>query len=116
MLLQSKPRFWHLSSATTMLLAIAASTLTPTTAQAQTETNPQTAIRVPMEDSVLSLPGIESLIEDATTAVSDQDYSLAIRKLQEAREISNQLSNFYQQLSTNFSGIDNRIFQRQRDQ
>ena len=116
MLLHSKPRFWYLSSAVTMLLAIAASTVTPTRVIAQTETNPQTAIRVPMEDSILSLPGIESLIDEATTAVSAQDYSLAIRKLQEAREISNQLSNFYQQLSTNFSGIDNRIFQRQRNQ
>ncbi|KPQ32695.1 MAG: hypothetical protein HLUCCO16_19665 [Phormidium sp. OSCR] len=115
MLLHSKPRFWYLSSAVT-LLAIAASTVTPTRVMAQTETNPQTAIRVPMEDSILSLPGIESLIDEATTAVSEQDYSLAIRKLQEAREVSNQLSNFYQQLSTNFSGIDNRIFQRQRNQ
>ncbi len=116
MLLHSKPRFWYLSSAVTMLLAIAASTVTPTRVMAQPETNSQTAIRVPMEDSILSLPGIESLIDEATTAVSAQDYSLAIRKLQEAREVSNQLSNFYQQLSTNFSGIDNRIFQRQRNQ
>ncbi|MCC5899362.1 MAG: hypothetical protein JJU32_15790 [Phormidium sp. BM_Day4_Bin.17] len=117
MFLQSTHRFRHLSSITALLAAIATSMLAPAIAIAQTEpTDSQTAIRVPMDNSILSLPGIESLIEDATAAVSARDYSLAIRKLQEAREVSNQLSNFYQQLSTNFSGIDNRIFQRQRNQ
>ena len=117
MFLQSTHRFWQLSSATALLAAIATSTLGPATAVAQTDpTDSQTAIRVPMDNSILSLQGIESLIADATAAISAQDYSLAIRKLQEAREVSNQLSNFYQKLSTNFSGIDNRIFQRQRNQ
>ncbi|WP_192925024.1 hypothetical protein [Sodalinema gerasimenkoae] len=117
MFLQPTHRFRHLSSITALLAAIATSMLGPAIAIAQTEpTDSQTAIRVPMDNSILSLPGIESLIEEATAAVSARDYSLAIRKLQEAREVSNQLSNFYQQLSTNFSGIDNRIFQRQRNQ
>lgn len=84
MFLQSTHRFWQLSSATALLAAIATSTLGPATAVAQTDpTDSQTAIRVPMDNSILSLQGIESLIADATAAISAQDYSLAIRKLQE---------------------------------
>jgi hypothetical protein len=67
-----------------------------------------------MEDSILSLQGVERLTREASTAVSADDYELAVRKLQEARELSNQLSNFYQQLSANFSGIDNRLYQQHR--
>ena len=51
---------------------------------------------------------------EASSAVSSQNYPLAAKKLQEAREVFNQLSNFYQELGSSFSGIDNRIADSQR--
>jgi hypothetical protein len=39
---------------------------------------------------------------------------LASQKLQEARQVFNQLSNFYSQLAASFSGIDNRLADSQR--
>lgn len=62
----------------------------------------------------LSLQGGERLMNEASEAVSAQDYDLAVQKLQEARQIYNQLSNFYQQLAGSFAGIDNRIADSQR--
>lgn len=53
-------------------------------------------------------------MEEATRAIEAQNYRLAATKLQEARQVFNQLSNFYQQLASSFSGIDNRVFEAQR--
>ncbi|MEB3210420.1 MAG: hypothetical protein VKL39_03670 [Leptolyngbyaceae bacterium] len=64
--------------------------------------------------SFLSLEGGERLMNEASEAVSAQNYELAVQKLQEARQVYNQLSNFYQQLAGSFSGIDNRIADSQR--
>jgi hypothetical protein len=55
-------------------------------------------------------------MSEATTAVSAQNYELAVQKLQDARQVFNQLSNFYQELASSFSGIDNRIADSQRQQ
>ncbi len=51
---------------------------------------------------------------EAGAAVSAQNYDLAVKKLQEARQVFNQLSNFYQDLAGSFTGIDNRIADTQR--
>lgn len=64
--------------------------------------------------SLLSVQGGERLMSEASQAVSNQNYSLAIEKLREARQVFNQMSNFYQQLATSFAGIDNRIADSQR--
>lgn len=66
------------------------------------------------DSSLLSLQGGQRLMTEASAAVSAQNYSLAVKKLQEARQIFNQLSNFYQELASSFSGIDNRIADSQR--
>jgi hypothetical protein len=66
--------------------------------------------------SILSIQGGQRLMEEASTAVSTQNYDLAVSRLQEARQVFNQLSNFYQELAASFSGIDNRIAQEQREQ
>lgn len=66
------------------------------------------------ESSLLSLQGGQRLMGEANSAVNAQNYVLAAKKLQEARQVFNQLSNFYQQLSSSFSGIDNRVFDAQR--
>lgn len=64
--------------------------------------------------SILSMQGGQRLMDEASAAVSAQNYDLAVSKLQDARQVYNQLSNFYQQLAASFSGIDNRITESQR--
>ena len=59
--------------------------------------------------SVFSIQGGERLVAEAMTAISQQNYDLAVNKLQDARQVYNQLSNFYQDLTASFAGIDNRI-------
>jgi hypothetical protein len=66
--------------------------------------------------SVLSVAGGERLMSEASGAIASSDYTTAVQKLQEARQVFNQLSNFYQQLASSFSGIDNRVADRQREQ
>lgn len=61
------------------------------------------------ETGILSMQAGQRLLQEANSAVSSQNYNLAVKKLQEARQIFNQLSNFYQDLAGSFSGIENRI-------
>jgi hypothetical protein len=61
------------------------------------------------DGTILSISGGQRLIRQAQTAVSNQDYDTAVSRLQQARQVFNQLSNFYQQLSGSFSGVDSRI-------
>jgi hypothetical protein len=68
------------------------------------------------DGSLLSIAGGQRLMSEANDAIASQDYALAARKLQEARQVFNQLSNFYQELAASFSGIDNRISDSQRSQ
>jgi cell division septum initiation protein DivIVA len=63
---------------------------------------------------LLSIQGGQRLMGEASSAVSAQNYTLATKKLQEARQVFNQISNFYQDLAGSFSGIDNRIADSQR--
>ena len=65
-------------------------------------------------NSGLSVQGGQRLMSEASSAVSAQDYPLATKKLQDARQVFNQVSNFYQELATSFSGIDNRLADSQR--
>jgi hypothetical protein len=69
---------------------------------------------VDQENNILSMPGGQRLMQEAKQAASSQNYTLAIKKYQEARQVYNQLSNFYQDLAGSFSGIDNRIADTQR--
>ncbi len=66
------------------------------------------------DSSILSLLGGQRLLAEADGALGRQDYLVAEQRLQEARRVFNQLSNFYQQLSSTFTGIDNRISDDQR--
>ncbi len=56
--------------------------------------------------SILSIDGGDRLMKDASDAVASQNYPLAAKKLQEARQVYNQLSGFYQELNSSFAGID----------
>ena len=59
------------------------------------------------ESGVFSIQGGKRLMTEAESAVAAQNYSLAAQKLQDARQDFNQLSNFYQALTSSFLGIDN---------
>lgn len=63
---------------------------------------------------LLSIEGGKRLMTEASSAVSSQNYDVAAKKLQDARAVFNQLSNFYQDLNSSFSGIDNRVADAQR--
>ena len=65
-------------------------------------------------DSLLSLEGGKRLMNEASQAIDNQDYDSAAKKLQNARQVFNQLSNFYLELYDSFSGIENRIADQQR--
>ncbi len=60
----------------------------------------------PPSGTVYTIEGGRRLMDEAAAAVSGRNYPLAARKLLEARTVMNQLSNFYQSLSSSFLGID----------
>jgi hypothetical protein len=74
----------------------------------ETKSDPETRPNA-LTRSVFSIQGGERLVAEAMTAIGQQNYDLAVSKLQDARQVYNQLSNFYQELTASFSGIDNRI-------
>ncbi|WP_341734698.1 hypothetical protein [Microcoleus sp. EPA2] len=116
---------WLRSTARISIVAIAALLLLqPPQAQAQQPsgldnkpqvepvddpTDPNNLRPVIQNNSLLSIPGGQRLMTEASNAISNQNYTVASQKLQESRQIFNQLSNFYQQLSSSFAGIDIRI-------
>lgn len=83
-----------------------------TTPEAGSEETPETL----RPDTLLSLEGGETLMSEASAAIEEENYDLAKEKLQSARRIFNQLSNFYQQLAGSFQGISNQVSQEQRQQ
>ncbi|QYX33308.1 hypothetical protein [Sphaerospermopsis torques-reginae] len=75
---------------------------------------PNTLSPTSQNNSLLSMAGGDRLMKEAEQAVSGQNYTLAAKKLQEARQVYNQLSNLYQDLNASFSGIDIRVSDSQR--
>jgi thioredoxin-like negative regulator of GroEL len=67
-------------------------------------------------DSLLSPSGGQKLMNEAIQAVNGEKYDVAMDKLQQARKIFNQLSNFHLQLANSFSGIDQKVFEEQRSE
>ena len=61
------------------------------------------------DGTILSFQGGQKLMDEASKAVDAKNYTLAVKKLQESRQVFNQVSNFYQDLAGSFSGVDNRI-------
>lgn len=60
------------------------------------------------ETNVLSLQGGQRLMSEAEKAISAQDYAEAAKKLKDSRQVFNQLSSYYQELTSSFLGIDNK--------
>jgi sorbitol-specific phosphotransferase system component IIA len=71
--------------------------------------DPEDLRRLAADSTLLSMEAGQRLIAEAKASAAAQEYEPAVTKLQQSREIFNQLSNFHQQLYTSFSGIDNRI-------
>lgn len=98
---------------------VGAQTISPSTpegtgtpeSQSELDTDPRPLAE---DNSFFSLEGGRQLMTDARSATAAQNYDLAVQKLQSARRILNQLSVHYQELSVSFSGIDNRIVDRLR--
>lgn len=109
-------------------LTLASISITSPPLKAQTPTTPENPSATPTEDlsdpnnlrpltqsdSILSLKGGQKLMSEAKTAIDAEQYDVAAEQLQKARQVFNQLSNFYLQLFDSFSGIDNRIAEGQR--
>lgn len=77
-------------------------------------TDPDTVTPITPADSILSLQGGKRLMDEASAAINDENYELAVTKLQQARQVFNQLTNFYLQLNNSFAGIDNNIADAQK--
>lgn len=113
-----------LTSALSVSVAAALALLPANAVLAQATSLPEDEVAPAQQDlrplaqssSVLSIPGGQRLMSEASTAINAGDYATAVQKLQEARQVFNQLSNFYQELASSFSGIDNRVADRQREQ
>ncbi len=106
-----------LTAGLTALSVLAAIALNPAVGHTQAlpgGTDPSDLRTLSQESGLLSYQGGQKLMTEADQAVSAGQYPVAIKKLQEARQVFNQLSNFYQDLASSFSGIDNRISDSQR--
>lgn len=79
-------------------------------------TDPNDLRPLSQSESLLSLAGGKRLMNEATQAINAEKYDIAIDKLQQARKIFNQLSNFHLQLANSFSGIDPKVFESERNQ
>lgn len=90
-----------------------------TNLRAQETTEPSATIDNPADTesqpgSIFSIAGGERLMNEADQAIDSQQYDVAIEKLQNARQVYNQLSNFYLQLYNSFSGLDNAVAESHR--
>jgi hypothetical protein len=82
--------------------------------QSEDPSDPNNLRPLNQSNTVLSLEGGQKLMSQAREAIDSQKYQLAATKLQEARQVFNQLSNFYVQLADSFSGINSKITESQR--
>jgi 3-methyladenine DNA glycosylase AlkC len=93
----------------TLSRPVDAQTPSPSSAPQADPNDPSNLRPLAQDGSILSLPGGKKLMDDASTAVNAKNYTLAVKKLQESRQVFNQVSNFYQDLASSFSGVDNRV-------
>jgi len=81
----------------------------PTMEESEDLSDPNNLRPLNQADSLLSLEGGQKLITQASEAIAAENYQVASEKLQQARQVFNQLTNFYLQLASSFSGIDSTI-------
>lgn len=90
-------------------------TPTPAVTPRPIEPTPMATVTATPELALVSLAGGTNLMKEAEMAVEAGDYVLAQTKLKESRNLFNQVSNLYQDLSTVFGGIDTPIANSSRD-
>lgn len=73
-----------------------------------------TIVRPLEKDELFSMVGAQRLQTEGMAAISAQNYQLGIEKLQESRQVFNQLSNFHLQLANQFQGFNNNIYNARR--
>ncbi|MFT0795195.1 hypothetical protein [Synechococcus sp. H70.1] len=77
--------------------------------------NPQQFRALEQPSSALSALRAEQLAAEADAAIQAQNYDRAIELLQQVFNAYNQRSNYHQDLSRAFAGIQNRISEEQRE-
>lgn len=116
------------SSFASLVATLSVLTLLPTAAMAQragdldgSGTNPDSGLgNVEVlspsiaQGGLFSIAGGKRLMSEAQTAYSSQNYDVAANKLQDARQIMNQLSTFYSTLTSSFLGVDRRVSESHR--
>ncbi len=85
-----------------------------TAAEAEPAQTPSDLRPLASSDSIMNLERARRAMSEGLTAFQDGDEDLALEKLREARQISNQLSDFHGFLSAEFEGIDNEIYSENR--
>jgi len=80
------------------------------------QNDPNSSRPLNQADSILSLAAGQKLVSEAQDAINNGKYDVAVAKLQQARKVFNQLSNFHIQLANSFSGIDPKVTESQRSQ
>jgi hypothetical protein len=79
------------------------------------ETDSSNLRSLSQDSSILNLQTGQKLAADGNAAYAAKNYPIAVQKLQEARQVFNQLSNFHQELVSSFAGLDSRIAASARD-
>ncbi|PZO49879.1 MAG: hypothetical protein DCF15_16480 [Phormidesmis priestleyi] len=103
------------------LAASAQTTIAQTTiAQATTTdqppaTAPAATRAIEQSSSPIGIAAGQSLMGEAESAIADQNYTLAAEKLVAARKALNDVSAYYQNLSSVFVGVDSRVNSDLRD-
>ena len=57
-------------------------------------------------NGLFSIDAGKRLMSEGNSAVSGQNYTMAVEKFKDSRQLMNQLSNFYQGLASTFAGVD----------
>jgi hypothetical protein len=108
-------RFFTCSSLVALPVVVCAIAIPSMSERAIAQENaPEEARPLSQANSVLSFQGAQQLMTEADAAIGSEQYDVAVNKLQQARKIFNQLSNFHLQLADSFSGIDTSVFESQR--
>ncbi|MGL4879593.1 MAG: hypothetical protein ACRC8K_00830 [Waterburya sp.] len=115
----SNSNMHYLLLSTLLLIGLSATSLkaqetTPTESPAPTSTTQPDVAATTQTGSLFSIEGGKKLMAEADQAVNEQQYDVAAQKLQSARQVFNQLSNFYLQLYNSFSGLDNAVAESHR--
>ncbi len=87
----------------------------PASSGQQAIPNPQQFRALEQPSSSLSVFRAEQLAAEANAAIQAQDYERAAELLQQVFDAYNQRSNYHQDLSRAFAGIQNRISEEQRE-